>query len=451
VGGGEQIIAELAGKLTGTVVLPSQPEYKMATKIWSRTSSRPRAVVRCKDTGDVREAVIAAVKAGLPLSVKGGGHDWAGRALCDGVVVDLTGMRDVTIASDGSRARVGGGALASDVASRTDELGLAAVTGSIGVVGLCGLTLGGGYGPLNGRFGLASDNLIEAEVVLASGQVVIAGAEGDPDLLWALQGGGGNFGVVTRMSIRLHRVPSVYTGLIMYHLSEATAVLDRVQEFCRTAPEALSVQLALVSSPDGEPVAAVVPTWSGDAESGEKEVASLLSLAEPIHSDVKRRSIGEALAMFDGPITDTHGVVMENRWLSEVSREAAEVLVHQTIKRPGPGCSLITHEFRGEAARVPADATAFGMRSEHVLVEIVAQYDEGDGSAERAWTEETCRLLEPFSLPGGYPNLLGRDDPRAALSYGPNSARLAELKRRYDPHNLFRSATALPRLASARP
>jgi FAD/FMN-containing dehydrogenase len=436
MGGEERIIAELAGKLTGTVVLPSQPEFKMATKIWSRTSSRPRAVVRCKDTGDVREAVIAAVKAGLPLSVKGGGHDWAGRALCDGVVVDLTGMRDVTIASDGSRARVGGGALASDVASHTDEPGLAAVTGSIGAVGLCGLTLGGGYGPLNGRFGLASDNLIEAEVVLASGQVVIAGAEGDPDLLWALEGGGGNFGVVTRMSIRLHRVPSVYTGLIVYHLSEATAVLHRVQEFCRSAPDDLTVQLALVSSPDGEPVAALVPTWSGDAESGEKEVASLLSLAEPIHADVKQRSIGEALAMFDGPMIDTHGVVMENRWLSEVSGEAAEVLVHQTIKRPGPGCSLITHEFRGEAAR-----------SEHVLGDIVAQYDESDGSAERAWTEETYRLLEPFSRAGGYPNLLGRDDPRAALSYGPNSARLAELKRRYDPHNLFRSATALPRLA----
>ena len=147
--------------------------------------------------------------------------------------------------------------------------------------------------------------------------------------------------------------------------------------------------------------------------------------------------------MFNGPVIDTHGVVMENRWLSEVSREAAEVLVHQTIKRPGPGCSLITHEFRGAAARVPADATAFGMRSEHVLLDIVAQYDEGDGSAERAWAEETYRLLEPFSLPGGYPNLLGRDDPRAALSYGPNSARLAELKRRYDPHNLFRSATAI--------
>jgi FAD/FMN-containing dehydrogenase len=274
----------LAARLPGQASTPGDDGYAAATAIWSKAVGRvPRAVVHCRTVEDVRSAVSVARDCGLPLSVRGGGHDWAGRALCDGIVVDLTGMRDVTIASDGSRARVGGGALASDVASRTDELGLAAVTGSIGAVGLCGLTLGGGYGPLNGRFGLASDNLTEAEVVLASGQVVIAGAEGDPDLLWALQGGGGNFGVVTRMSIRLHRVPSVYTGLIMYHLSEATAVLDRVQEFCRTAPEHLTVQLALVSSPDGEPVAAVVPTWSGDVESGEKEVASLLSLAKPIH------------------------------------------------------------------------------------------------------------------------------------------------------------------------
>jgi FAD/FMN-containing dehydrogenase len=389
-------------------------------------------------------AVLAARAGTLPLSVKGGGHDWAGRALCDGIVVDLSEMRKVTVSADATSVRVGGGALASDLATQLDPRGLVAVTGSVGAVGMGGLTLGGGYGPLIARFGLASDNLIGAEVVLADGRVVVAGPSGDQELLWALQGGGGNFGVVTSMSLRLHQVPSVHCGTIIHPLSEALPVIEGVQAFCHSAPDGLTVQVALVSAPDGRPVLGIVPTWSGDPDEGEHRVASLMSLGKPIRSDVKRRSLSEALAMLDGPMMDTHNVIMDNRCSAQLTREIAEVLVEQTVKRPGPGCSIVTHEFRGCAARVPMEATAFGMRSEHIMMEIIAQYDEGDGSAERAWVDRTARRLDPLSFAGAYPNLLAPGNPRAGASYGPNSARLAAAKRRYDPSNFFRHTTDLP-------
>jgi hypothetical protein len=157
-------------------------------------------------------------------------------------------------------------------------------------------------------------------------------------------------------------------------------VIERVQEFCHSAPGDLTVQAALVSAPDGQPVVGIVPTWSGDPDEGEQRVASLMSLGKPIHSDVKGRSLAEALAVFDGPMTETHNVIMDNRCFAQLTREIAEVLVEQTVKGPGPGCSIITHEFRGRATWVPMEATAFGMRSEHVMMEIIVQYDEGDGT-----------------------------------------------------------------------
>jgi FAD/FMN-containing dehydrogenase len=175
----ERVIADLAARLSGRVILPSHPAYGSAKTIWARTTARPLAVVRARDAADAQAAVLAARQSGLPLSVRAGGHDWAGRALCDGIVIDLTEMRSVTISPDGALARVGGGARACDLAPEADRLGLVAVTGSVGVVGLGGLTLGGGYGPLTSLFGLASDNLVAAQVVLPDGALVTAGEGAD--------------------------------------------------------------------------------------------------------------------------------------------------------------------------------------------------------------------------------------------------------------------------------
>jgi hypothetical protein len=440
----DEHIAKLTVALPGRVILPSHSNYAEATTLWSRSPTRPQAVVQCRNTSDVQVAIATARAAGLKLAVRGGGHDWAGRAMSDGLVIDLTRMNRVVVSPDRKSARVGGGALAIDLTRHTDPLGVCAATGSVGVVGLGGLVLGGGYGPLTGRCGLAADKLVGAEVVLADGRIVIAGEEGDRDLLWALRGGGGNFGVVTALSLRLELGASMHCGMVLYPLAEALSVVEQVDTLCRTAPDELIVQLCFISTPEGDAVVAVLPYWSGDPAEGERRVAPFLALGHPIFADVQQRFFSEALSLFDGPMTQPHHVYIDNRWVANLSPEVAEVLVRQTARRPSPGCAMATHEFRGAAARVPAHAAAFGFRRPHVLIEIVVQHDGPDFPAERIWAAETSQALASLALPGGYANLLERNDSRGLGSFGTNSARIAELKHRYDPDGVFQSAIGLP-------
>src|SRR5215472_9152129 len=217
----ESTLRGLSGQLGGRISRPGDDRYAAATAIWAKpVGPMPRTVVHCKTLQDIQLAIAAARSAGLSLSVRGGGHDWAGRALCDGLVLDLSDMRNVMVSPDRRSARISGGARASDVLALTDPLGLAPVTGSCSAVGMAGLTLGGGYGPLIGRFGLALDNLLAADVVLADGRVIVASRDNEEELFWAVRGGGGNFGVVTAMCYCLHRLPRVQTGLLVYPLFE---------------------------------------------------------------------------------------------------------------------------------------------------------------------------------------------------------------------------------------
>src|SRR5262249_49642890 len=242
----ERTLSGLSGQLGGRISRPGDDRYAAATAIWAKpVGPMPRTVVHCRTLQDIQLAIAAARSAGLSLSVRGGGHDWAGRALCDGLVLDLSDMRNVMVSPDRRSARISGGARASDVLSVTDPLGLASVTGSCSAVGMAGLTLGGGYGPLIGRLGLALDNLIAADVVLADGRIVTAEHGREEDLFWALRGGGGNFGVVTAMRIRLHEVPNVVSGMLVYPFSEAKLVLRRLAQATRYMPDELTVQVAV--------------------------------------------------------------------------------------------------------------------------------------------------------------------------------------------------------------
>ena len=224
----EKTFRRLGDRLPGGLSRPGDDRYAAATAIWAKPVGRmPRAVAHYRTAEDVQLAIRAARECDLPLSVRGGGHDWAGRALCDGLVIDLSGMKGAVVGPDNREARISGGARASDVLAVTDPLGVAAVAGAVGAVGMAGFTLGGGYGALIGRFGLALDNLLAAEVVLADGRVVTADHHNDQELFWALRGGGGNFGVVTAMRHRLHNLPSVRLGMLIYPFTEAKAVLGR--------------------------------------------------------------------------------------------------------------------------------------------------------------------------------------------------------------------------------
>jgi FAD/FMN-containing dehydrogenase len=250
----EGILYRLGNRLHGCLSTPGDGRYAVATAIWAKpVGPMPRAIAHCRTSEDVQSAIRAALDCDLSLSVRGGGHDWAGRALCDGLVIDLSEMYGVAVDSVRRVATIFGGARASDVVAMTDPLGLAPVTGSCGTVGMAGLTLGGGYGVLTPRFGLTLDNLLAAKVVLADGRIVTAKNDSEEELFWALRGGGGNFGVVTAMQHRLHDLSSVRAGTLIFPFAEAKTVLEGCADIAACAPEALTVQVFLIVSPDGTP------------------------------------------------------------------------------------------------------------------------------------------------------------------------------------------------------
>jgi len=440
----------LGQQLRGRLSMPGDERYAAATAIWAKPVGRmPRAVVHCRTPEDVQSAIRATRECDLPLSVRGGGHDWAGRALCDGIVVDLSGMRAVTIGSGNRQARILGGARAADAVAVTDPLGLAVVTGSCGAVGMCGLTLGGGYGPLIGRFGLSLDNLIAAEVVLADGRVVFARRDEEQELLWALRGGGGNFGVVTAMHHRLHNLPSVRSGVLLFPFSEAKATLGGCVDIAASAPEDLTIQLGLAVGPDGAPVVMIVPTWCGLPEEGEARLAPFRKLGTVLAGGLEATSYGLSLAAIDAFIVNGQRTFMETCWVPALDSDCIDVFIRAMETTVSAGCAIFTHEFKGAASRVPVEATAFGLRRDHVLVEILAGFvDRSDELEERRhqkWARATLQAFDAMALPGGYPNLLPPSDTdRAAQSYGRNLARLVKAKRHYDPDNIFRSAIPLP-------
>jgi FAD/FMN-containing dehydrogenase len=408
-----------------------------AAALWNgAVQHRPALVVRCETTADVQLAVHAARDFGLPLSVRGGGHDWAGSAVRPGgLVVDLTRMRQVAV--DGRVATVGGGSTLADVAEAIDPSGLAAVTGTVGTVGMLGLALGGGYGPLNGRFGLAADNLLAAEVVLADGRVVRTDRDADPDLLWALRGGGGNFGVVTSADFAVHPVPTLLAGSILFPWEQAAQVLLGYTELAGRAPDELTAGITLVVGPDGTPAVAVSPTWAGAGADGRAVLEEFLRLGSPLMSDVAEMSPLRKLRQFDGAFPGGAQYAIRTRSVGAFTPDAAATLLEVYAARPGPGAFVNVHHFHGAAARVPEDATAFGLRSDHFMLELIETSPAG-GPAPGDWSRTAGTLLAPHALPGGYPNLLGPDDVRqAAHAYGRNAARLLDVKARVDPEGVF--------------
>ena len=414
-------------------------------EIWNAAVPlRPAAVRRCGDAGQVSTAVRRARADGLPLSVLGGGHDWAGRAVREGgLVIDLRGMRDVEISGD--VATVGGGATAADLIAAAAATGRSAATGTVGAVGMAGLTLGGGYGPLCGVAGLAADNLLSAEVVLADGTVVTASDTSEPGLLWALRGGGGNFGVVTSMRVRLHPVPSVYKGMTIFPLTQGTDVLSGYRELIAHAPDELTVQVAVISAPDGTPVLLISPTWSGDPEEGARWARRIESLGTPVMSNAALVEYGEPLRRGDEMFArDGRHYAIRTRNLAGLTEEAVTVILAAGAARTSPLSAINLHHFHGAATRVAPTATAFGTRGEHFMAEIIASWlpADDDRSGHRLWADTTAGRLAPHALPGGYANLLTTDHPeQVAHAYGPNAARLTELKDTYDPDHVF---TAIP-------
>jgi hypothetical protein len=420
--------------------------YARARRLWNGAVDHyPALFAMCESVDDVQAAVRAARAHDLPLSVRGGGHDWAGRALRhSGLVIDLSEMRRVSVDPRLQVATVEGGVRATNVIAAAAPYGLVAVTGTVGAVGMAGLTLGGGYGPLSSRYGLALDNLLGAEIVLADGQRTAADASENSDLLWALRGGGGNFGVVTSMRIRLHPLRELLTGLILFPWSEAVTVLRGYADAVASAPDELSVMAGVLSGPDGKPALFLAPTWSGEPVQGEQVIAGLKRLGTAMLAQIGPMTCGDMLGMFDAHVVNGRHYAIQTRWLAELTPDVVESLVAAGDSTTSPFSAIALHHFQGAAARVSADATAFGLRDKHFLLEIIAAWEpasEDEANIHRRWARNLCQTLAPAALPGGYANLLGPNEhDQIASAFGGNITRLRALKRRFDPDNVFSSA-----------
>jgi FAD/FMN-containing dehydrogenase len=412
--------------------------------IWNAAVEHvPSLIVRARCPRDVQEAVRVARDHDVPLSVLGGGYDWAGRAVRDGgLVIDLSAMHRVAIDPPGRVATVGGGATAAEVAAAAAPYGLVAVAGNVGGVGMTGLTLGGGYGPLNGRFGLASDNLVGADVVLADGRIVTTDATTEPELFWALRGGGGNFGAVTSIQVRLHPVDRLIGGFIMFPWAQARAVLCGLAEVLATAPDELTVQSGVLPGPDGDPVAYLAPVWSGDLAAGQPAVDALAKLGTPLALQVGPMTYRELLGLFDANVVGGLHWAIRTRTVASYTPEVIGAIVEAGGTRTSPLTAMPIHHFHGASTRIASDETAFANRSDHFMVEIVAGWEPGDGAVHRAWADKVSAVLAQHAMPGGYPNLLSPDDhEQIAHAFGGNAVRLCATKASYDPDGVF---TAIP-------
>lgn len=312
---------------------------------------------------------------------------------------------------------------------------------------MAGPTLAGGYDPLSGRFGLALDNLIGADVVLADGRLVTADAAHEPELYWALRGGGGNFGVVTSMRVRLHPVRQLLARFILFPWAQAASVWEGLGAVLADCPDELTVQSGIISGPDGGPVMLLSPAWSGDLPRGDAAIEKLLRLGSPLVSQVAPMTYGDMLGQFDAYVVDGRHYAIRTRTVSDYSPNVLAALLEAGNTWTSPHSGLYIHHFHGAAALVPPDATAFGIRRPHFVVEIVPGWEPGDGARHRAWADSVSAALAPSVVPGGYVNLLGPDDhDQIAHAYGDNTARLLAAKARFDPDGIF-SATPLPRVA----
>jgi len=441
---------ELRTVMQGNVVLRGDDDYVLTRQIWNgAVEHKPALFAVCKTSGDVQAAVRSARQHGFFLSVRGGGHDWAGRALRhNGLVIDLSHMRGVALDTKGSVATIEGGATAVDVITAAAPHGLVAATGNCGAVGMVGLTTGGGYGPLTPRYGLALDNLLGAEVVLADGRLVHCNEYENPELFWAIRGGGGNFGVITSMRVRLHPIRQVLGGMMLFPWSQAESVLAGYAESAAQRPDELSVLAGVLPAPDGSPLVCLAPMWSGELERGERFIAHLRRFGTPIVDKVGPIGYLDWLSMFEAAAPIGRHYAAKNRSLAQLSPNAISALVAGGQRRSSPFSAILLHDFRGAATRVPLAATAFGLRREHFMVEIIAAWEptaDEDGECHREWARTLSESLTPHALPGGYANMMGPDDSdQAAHAYGANLGRLQQVKQRFDPECVFTSAISLP-------
>jgi FAD/FMN-containing dehydrogenase len=442
----EEHLASLEG-FAGQLLDPDDAGYDEVRSVHNgMINKRPALIARCQGVADVVATVALACEHGFELSVRGGGHNVGGSAVTEGgAMLDLSLMKGIHVDPDARTVRAQGGVTWGELNRETQLHGLAVTGGVISTTGIAGLTLGGGLGWLMGKYGLACDNLLTAEVVTADGRVLTASADENPDLFWGLRGGGGNFGVVTSFEYKLYPVgPIVTGGLVLHPVDAARDVLRFARDFCADLPDELTVVAALVHAPDGSglKLAGIAACHVGTLEQAQQDLAPVLDFGSPVETAIGPIPYTVQNTMLDAAFPKGLLNYWKSTFLNDTPDAAIDALVDQFAACPSPMTAMILEHFHGAVSRVPLDATPVPHRETGWNVVVASVWPDPEAtSANVAWTREAFGAVQPFAAPRRWLNYLGEDETgegpvRAA--YGPNYDRLVELKTTYDPANLFR-------------
>ena len=442
---------KLKDQVTGQVVLPGDPRYDEVRKIWNAMiNRRPAVIVQCTTADDVPRAIQWARQNGLEISVRGAGHNIAGNAVCEGgMMIDLSPMRAVRVDAAKKRAYVEPGATLADFDKAVQAHALATPVGINSTTGIAGLTLGGGFGWLTRKYGMTVDNLASVELVTANGKKVRASESENADLFWALRGGGGNFGVVTQFAFTLHPVgPQILAGLIVFPLEQAKQVLRQYREFVASAPEELSVWGVLRQAPPlpflpkevhGKEIVVLAVFYGGDIGEGEKLIAPLRRFGKAHGEHIGVQPYVQWQKAFDPLLTPGARNYWKSHNFRELRDESLDTMIEFARKLPSPQCEIFIAHIAGAANRIPADAMAYGHRDARFVMNVHGRWNDATQDATCiGWARAFFDATAPHASGGTYVNFMTEDESgRVTAAYGANYARLADIKKRHDPDNVF--------------
>jgi hypothetical protein len=435
-------LGALADRIRGNLLRPRDLDYDRSRRVFNAMiDRRPAAILRCAGAADVIQGVRFARAQQLPLSIHSGGHGVSGASVCEGgLMLDLSRMKGIRVDPARRVAQAQTGLLLREFDHETQAFGLATTLGVVSVTGIGGLTLGGGLGWLNGKYGLACDNVLAADVVTADGDFLTASPTEHEDLYWALRGGGGNFGVVTSLTYQLHPVSSVLAGALVFPPEQAKAALRFYYEFSSRAPDELSTSTSIGRDPEGRPLVSITVCYCGQLEQGEHTLQPLRDFGNPINGEIRPLPYLAFQCSRDGGAPGGRQHYWKSSYLKDVTDSAIDVMLEFAATSPSPHSDIGLQQMTGVASRVDPRATAFAHRDRQYDFLIVSQWeDPADADRNIAWTRRCFEAMSPHLKEAVYVNNLGgMEQERVRAAYGVNYDRLTTVKAHYDPENVFR-------------
>lgn len=442
----------LRSQIHGIVITPQDKEFDSARRIWNGMIDRtPALIIQCAGTADVILAVQFAKEHHLLLSVRGAGHNIAGRSLeNDGVLIDLSKLRYVHVDPENKTATVCPGATLADLDHETQKFGLAVPVGINSTTGIAGLALGGGFGWISRKFGMTIDNLISAEIVTVEGERLICSKEENPDLFWAIRGGGGNFAIVTSFTFQLHNVgPVLYSGPIVFPIEEGKDVLKRYREFCKNAPDEVAVWAVIRHLPPfpftdpsfhGKPALILVGIHLGTVEEGKKVLSKLKDFGHPIGDGLAPTPFTAFQKAFDPLLAPGARNYWKTNNFKELDDSLIDILLEYAKKLPSPHTELFFGQMGGASNRIASDATAYPHRDVNFIMNVHTRWeDKGEDERCIRWARSFFEATKPFATGGSYVNFISEGDDNLEGAYSGNIQKLASIKKKYDPNNILRS------------